>query len=110
MSIMNLEGESQESYCISSLVDNLKSLLMLSPWLCLLGLEEENGTVSEIEVDEVLRFFSLSAIAQSATGASELTVGDKGTEVAANNAMPGCAFADIELDSCQITFWVSSRR
>jgi hypothetical protein len=46
----------------------------------LLSLEEENCTVSEVEVDEVLSFMS-----------------DKRAEVATNNAMPSRALALIEL-------------
>jgi hypothetical protein len=46
----------------------------------LLSLEEENRTMSEVEVDEVLSFMS-----------------DKRAEVATNNAMPSRALALIEL-------------
>jgi len=46
-----------------------------------LCLEEEDGAVAEVEVDEV---FGL--------------VGDKGSEVAAYNAMPGRPFALVELE------------
>lgn len=46
----------------------------------LLGFEEKDGAVTEIEVNEVLGF-----------------VGNKGSEVAAYNAVPCWAFAVIEL-------------
>ena len=46
----------------------------------LLSLEEENCTMSEVEVDEVLSFMS-----------------DKRAEVATNNAVPSRALALIEL-------------
>lgn len=46
----------------------------------LLSLEEQNGAVAEVEVDEVL-----------------CLVGDEASEVAADNAMPGRALAFIKL-------------
>jgi len=49
----------------------------------LLGLEEEDGAVAKVEVDEVFGF-----------------VGDEGSEVAAYDAVPGWAFALIELGGC----------
>jgi hypothetical protein len=49
----------------------------------LLSLEKEDRAVAEIEVDEV---FGL--------------MGDKGPEVAPNNAMPGWAFPFVELNPC----------
>jgi hypothetical protein len=48
-----------------------------------LSLEEEDCAMSEVEVDEVLRFMS-----------------DKRAEVATNNAVPSRALALIELKDC----------
>jgi hypothetical protein len=48
--------------------------------LSLLRLEEENGAVAEVEVDEVFGF-----------------VCDEGTEVATYDAVPGWAFSLVEL-------------
>lgn len=45
-----------------------------------MGLEEQNGAMAEVEVDEMLRL-----------------VGDEASEVAADNAMPGRALAFIKL-------------
>ena len=47
----------------------------------LLGLEEKDCAVSKIEVDEVLRL-----------------MGDKRSEVAANDTMPGRSLALVELE------------
>lgn len=56
-----------------------------------MGLEEEDGAVTEVEVYEVLGF-----------------VGDEGSEVAAYDAMPGWAFAFVELVGLACVFDVRS--
>jgi energy-converting hydrogenase A subunit M len=67
----------------------------------LLGLEEQDRAVTEVEVDEVLRLCWLLDISCSyAIGQRPHTVSDEASEITAYDAVPCCAFAVIELWDC----------
>jgi hypothetical protein len=64
----------------------------------LLGLEEQDRAVAEVEVDEVLRLCWLLDISGScAIGQRPHTVSDEASEVTAYDAVPCCALAAVEL-------------
>lgn len=77
----------------------------------LLGFEEEDGTMAEVEVDEVLGLckrvsashdLEMIALLKSETVGKNKglarTMCDEATEVAPNDAMPCCALAAVELE------------
>jgi len=68
----------------------------------LLSLEQQDSAMSEVEVDEVLRFCISSQLItlSGAVGVNDarwLTVSNKGAKVPADNAMPCCALPFVEL-------------
>jgi hypothetical protein len=64
-----------------------------------LSLEEEDGAVAEVEVDEVLRLCGDGQLWISIEiSCSALTMSDEAAEVSANNTVPGSALSGVELD------------
>ena len=74
----------------------------------LLGLEEQDGAVAKVEVDEVLGLCMIISMvtAESAHHPSKesLTVCDEAAEVPADNAMPCCALPLVELNGVSIRY------
>lgn len=65
----------------------------------LLGLEEQDGAVSEVEIYEVLGLCGGVRLSDE-WGAGRVaghTVSDEAAKVPADDAMPGCALAAVEL-------------
>jgi hypothetical protein len=71
----------------------------------LLSLEEENGAVSKVKVDEVLGLCSTLDVPEPSAQDVKHTMGDEASKVPAYNAVPGSALAVVELDKGH---WVRS--
>jgi hypothetical protein len=67
-----------------------------------LGLEQKDGTVAKVEVNEVLGFCAWSVLLPLPRGRRH-TMGDEAPEVTAHDAMPSGTLATIKLEDNTIS-------
>jgi hypothetical protein len=69
----------------------------------LLGLEEEDGTVAQVEVDEVFRLCRRNKYQFETAERLVLTMGDEATKVAPDNTVPGSTLSGVKLDGLLVS-------